>query len=57
MKVILIQLSYKRFVSTQGFEPRNSTGGIGDLQLCESKVFEGYCHQPDKTSASFSADG
>jgi len=57
MKVILIQLSYKRFVSTQGLEPRTSTGGIGDLQLCESKVYEGYSRQPDKTSTSFSADG
>ncbi|MEP6895758.1 MAG: AMP-binding protein, partial [Chloroflexota bacterium] len=32
-------------------------GEIGDLQLRGPNVFKGYWRQPDKTSASFSADG
>jgi malonyl-CoA/methylmalonyl-CoA synthetase len=34
-----------------------SDGAIGDVQLRGPNVFKGYWHQPDKTSASFSADG
>jgi malonyl-CoA/methylmalonyl-CoA synthetase len=33
------------------------TGEIGDVQLRGPNVFKGYWKQPDKTSASFSADG
>lgn len=33
------------------------TGEIGDVQLRGPNVFKGYWNQPDKTSASFSADG
>jgi len=32
-------------------------GEIGDVQLRGPNVFKGYWRQPDKTSASFSADG
>jgi len=32
-------------------------GEIGDMQLRGPNVFKGYWRQPDKTSASFSADG
>lgn len=32
-------------------------GDIGDVQLRGPNVFKGYWKQPDKTSASFSADG
>ena len=32
-------------------------GEIGDVQLRGPNVFKGYWQQPDKTSASFSADG
>jgi len=32
-------------------------GEIGDVQLRGPNVFKGYWKQPDKTSASFSADG
>jgi len=34
-----------------------SDGEIGDVQLRGPNVFKGYWRQPDKTSASFSADG
>ena len=34
-----------------------STGEIGDVQLRGPNIFKGYWKQPDKTSASFSADG
>ena len=34
-----------------------STGEIGDVQLRGPNVFKGYWRQPEKTSASFSADG
>jgi malonyl-CoA/methylmalonyl-CoA synthetase len=33
------------------------TGEIGDVQLRGPNIFKGYWNQPDKTSASFSADG
>lgn len=33
------------------------TGEIGDVQLRGPNIFKGYWKQPDKTSASFSADG
>jgi malonyl-CoA/methylmalonyl-CoA synthetase len=32
-------------------------GEIGDVQLRGPNIFKGYWRQPDKTSASFSADG
>lgn len=32
-------------------------GEIGDVQLRGPNIFKGYWNQPDKTSASFSADG
>jgi malonyl-CoA/methylmalonyl-CoA synthetase len=34
-----------------------SAGEIGDVQLRGPNVFKGYWRQPEKTSASFSADG
>jgi malonyl-CoA/methylmalonyl-CoA synthetase len=34
-----------------------SDGEIGDVQLRGPNIFKGYWRQPDKTSASFSADG
>jgi len=34
-----------------------ATGEIGDVQLRGPNIFKGYWRQPDKTSASFSADG
>jgi len=42
MKVILIQLSYRRFMGEQGLELRTSTGEIGDLQLRGPNVCKGY---------------
>lgn len=34
-----------------------STGDIGEVEICGANVFKGYWRQPEKTSASFSADG
>jgi malonyl-CoA/methylmalonyl-CoA synthetase len=45
-----------RIVHSETGEPL-VTGEIGDVQLRGPNVFKGYWGQPDKTSASFSADG
>jgi malonyl-CoA/methylmalonyl-CoA synthetase len=45
-----------RFVDSES-RASLSTGEIGELEIRGPNVFKGYWNQPDKTSASFSADG
>ncbi len=45
-----------RFVDSESRAPL-SDGEIGELEIRGPNVFKGYWRQPDKTSASFSADG
>ncbi|HET7143232.1 MAG TPA: AMP-binding protein, partial [Anaerolineales bacterium] len=45
-----------RIVNSETEEPLFD-GEIGDVQLRGPNIFKGYWRQPDKTSASFSADG
>ncbi len=45
-----------RIVNSETEEPLLD-GEIGDVQLRGPNIFKGYWRQPDKTSASFSADG